>query len=77
MRPPHLRSGGSRRPQEPVPTPEEIEERAAQQRAKWTPEEEQRRRVGGRSAAYTVPSFRTTASKLGRLQNVVRSDYEF
>lgn len=28
------------------PTPEEIEERAAIERAKWSPEEERRRRVG-------------------------------
>jgi hypothetical protein len=30
----------------PLPTPEEIAERAAILRAKWTPEEEERRRVG-------------------------------
>jgi hypothetical protein len=30
------------------PTPEEIAERAAAIRAKWPPEEEERRRVGGR-----------------------------
>jgi hypothetical protein len=77
MRPPHLRAGGRRTSQVPVPTVEEIEERAAAIRANWTPEEESRRWVGGRTVAYTIPAFRTTASKLGRLQNVVQSGYEF
>lgn len=36
------------------PTPEEIEERAAEVRAGWTRSEERRRRVG-REEAYTVP----------------------
>jgi hypothetical protein len=40
-----------------LPTPEEIAERAAIARAKWTPEEEERRRVGWRRGGVALRSF--------------------
>jgi hypothetical protein len=39
------------------PTPEEIAERAAIARAKWTPEEEERRRVGWQRSPVPIRSF--------------------
>jgi hypothetical protein len=44
------------------PTPEEIAERAAEQRAKWSPEEEERRQVGTRRRAL-VRSYRFQQDK--------------
>jgi hypothetical protein len=40
------------------PTPEEIAERTAAIRAKWTPEETERRIVGPRPSAYRIPNYR-------------------
>jgi hypothetical protein len=40
-----------------LPTPEEIAERAAIARAKWTPEEEERRRVGWRRGGVGLRAF--------------------
>ena len=42
---------------ENTPTPEEIEERAAEVRKGWSPEEEQRRIVGRTRARYEVPNY--------------------
>jgi hypothetical protein len=42
----------------PLPTPGEIAERAAIARAKWTPEEEERRRVGWQCSRVALQSFR-------------------
>lgn len=39
------------------PTQEEIAERAAQVRATWTPEEEERRRVGPRRKEWAAPKY--------------------
>lgn len=39
------------------PTPAEIEERAAQVRSWWTPEEEERRRVGPRRQEWAAPKY--------------------
>ena len=44
-----------RRPDDP--TPEEIEERAAIERSRWTPEEEERRAVGRHGASVEVASY--------------------
>lgn len=40
-----------------LPTPEEIAERAAIARSKWSPEEEQRRRVGWRREHVALRAF--------------------
>jgi hypothetical protein len=40
-----------------LPTPEEIAERAAAVRAAWSPEEEERRRVGGRPRRVAMRSY--------------------
>jgi hypothetical protein len=48
----------ARFPREVDPTPEEIEARAAAVRMKWTPDEEERRRVGPRAEAWRPPAFR-------------------
>lgn len=45
-------------PDENSPTPEEIEERAAEVRSRWSPEEEQRRIVGNaRRRRYEIPAY--------------------
>jgi hypothetical protein len=44
--PPRARAKQRPTQSEPDPTAEEIAERAAEQRAKWSPEEEERRRIG-------------------------------
>jgi transposase-like protein len=43
-----------------TPTPEEIAERAAEVRSKWSPEEEERRCVGSSRSRYEVPSYPTS-----------------
>ncbi len=40
------------------PTPEEIDERNAVEQACWTPEERERRRVGGSRVEYELPTCR-------------------
>jgi hypothetical protein len=44
-----------RRPDDP--TPEEIEERAALERSRWTPEEERRRAVGRCGGAVEIANY--------------------
>jgi transposase-like protein len=42
---------------ETTPTQEEIAERAAEVRSRWSPEEEERRCVGSSRSRYEVPSY--------------------
>lgn len=58
------------------PSADEIAAACEAIRATWSPEEERRRRFGGVDR-YSIPAFKTTASKLGRLQDVVGCEYEF
>jgi hypothetical protein len=51
---------------ETTPTQEEIAERSAEVRAKWSPAEERRRCAGAGRVSYGIPSYataRTTGSK--------------
>jgi hypothetical protein len=40
-----------------IPTPDQIQQRAAKVRAKWTPAELERRRVGPRQEIWTAPDY--------------------
>lgn len=56
--PPRLHAKGDTQRRPDDPTPEEIVERAAIERSRWTPEEEERRAVGrGRRVEVTNYSF--------------------
>jgi hypothetical protein len=57
--PPRARAAATSCPADAeLPTPEEIAERAAIARSKWSPEEEERRRVGWRRSQVPLRSFR-------------------
>lgn len=58
------------KPAEPDPTPEEIIERAADVRSRWSPEERERRAVGASRRPVCVLSYRSHSSR-------VRSDVTF
>lgn len=59
------------------PSEDDIRAACAVIQAKWSAEEEKRRRVGwGERAPYSIPTFRTHRSKVGRLADVTHHAHD-